>query len=319
MSTRTEGRPRASANGRVSPEALLARRPRRSWSPEAWVGLFVIIGVAAGLAALFALTDAADFRGRDIVLTTVADAGGLRNGDPVRMRGVDIGRVDGFRMVPGAVEIRLELEGDHAVPADSRVVLRSNGLLGGRVVDVIPGAARVAIEDGQRLDGSSAAGLIESADGLGDQATMLLARTQDLLSERNVTAIGESAAGLRGLVAELSRLAGEQRVEMSALAGSLRRTASEIEAAATSEELDRAVRRLDGLSASLARSASSLETASASLASVLRRIEAGEGTLGRLSADASLYDNLNRATLDLGALLRDVQQNPRRYVDLSLF
>ena len=39
----------------------------------------------------------------------VPDAGGVRRGDPVQMRGVNIGRVVGFGMVPEGVEIRLEL------------------------------------------------------------------------------------------------------------------------------------------------------------------------------------------------------------------
>ena len=42
------------------------------------------------------------------VLTAVTDAGGLRRGDPVQMRGVNIGRVVGFDMAPNGVEIRLE-------------------------------------------------------------------------------------------------------------------------------------------------------------------------------------------------------------------
>ena len=43
-----------------------------------WVGVFLILGILAGLAALFILTDAALFRGRYVVTTHVANAGGSR-------------------------------------------------------------------------------------------------------------------------------------------------------------------------------------------------------------------------------------------------
>ena len=95
-----------------------------------WVGLFLILGLMAVLAALFVLTDAAIFRGRYIVSTHVADAGGIRRGDPVQMRGVNIGRVQRFQIDKDRVEIRLELEGEYPVPKDSHVELKSSGLAG---------------------------------------------------------------------------------------------------------------------------------------------------------------------------------------------
>jgi phospholipid/cholesterol/gamma-HCH transport system substrate-binding protein len=57
-----------------------------------------------------------------------------------------------------------------------------------------------------------------------------------------------------------------------------------------------------------------------SLSTVLARIEAGEGTLGRLTTDdAALYDNINAATTSLTALLEDLQENPSRYINISIF
>ena len=310
----------ASANGAAA-EELLALRPRRRWAQETWVGLFVIIGVASALTALFTLTDAADFRGRDIVRATVTDAGGLRNGDPVQMRGVIVGRVAGFDMAPGGVEIRLELEDEYAIPADSRVVLRSNGILGGRIVDVLPGTAPVRARDGDRLAGASGSAAFDapSLESLGGRAANVLAGAEALLSTDNVEAVGESTEALRRLIAELALLAAEQRAEVDALTESLRRSAGGVERAVAGPELARTVARADTITMSLERTSRTLDDAAATLATVLGRIERGEGTLGRLSADAALYDNLNAASLELTTLLRDVRANPSRYVDLSLF
>ena len=50
---------------------------------------------------------------------------------------------------------------------------------------------------------------------------------------------------------------------------------------------------------------------------VLTKINTGEGTLGALVNNDSLYDNLNAATTQLDLLLEDLRMNPNRY--LSVF
>ena len=112
---------------------------RRGRDREVMVGLFVIAGFAATLIALFMLTDASMFRGRYVLTTVLKDAAGIRKGDPVLMRGVNIGRVQKFDIDKDKVAIRLEVEGEYKIPRDSRVEVRSQGLLGSMVADVIPG------------------------------------------------------------------------------------------------------------------------------------------------------------------------------------
>ena len=124
--------------------ALPTLEPSRSRDRELWVGVFVIMGALAILTALYTLTDAALFRGRYIIETVVVDAGGIRRGDPVQMRGVNIGRVASFHIVPAGVSVNLEIEGRYPIPVDSRVELRSSGILGGMVANVIDEAEPMA-------------------------------------------------------------------------------------------------------------------------------------------------------------------------------
>src|SRR3712207_9460812 len=108
------------------------------------------------------MTDVGTVRGLYYLTTQVTDAGGMRRGDPVQMRGVNIGRVVGFDMVPGGVNVRLELYDEYQVPAGSRAEVKSNGLLGGMVVDVIPGTAQASMEDGGTLPGQVGADVFAS-------------------------------------------------------------------------------------------------------------------------------------------------------------
>jgi phospholipid/cholesterol/gamma-HCH transport system substrate-binding protein len=48
-------------------------------------------------------------------------------------------------------------------------------------------------------------------------------------------------------------------------------------------------------------------------------INAGHGTLGKLAKNDSLYNNLNKSSENLEKLLRDLNNNPKKYVHFSIF
>jgi phospholipid/cholesterol/gamma-HCH transport system substrate-binding protein len=48
-------------------------------------------------------------------------------------------------------------------------------------------------------------------------------------------------------------------------------------------------------------------------------IQRGEGSLGRLLQDTTLYGNLVQTNLEVQTLLRDIRRNPRRYINLTIF
>lgn len=300
---------------------LFAAVPKPSARREIWVGAFVLFGLVALITALFALTDPNLFRGRYAVTTVVPDAGGVRKGDPVQMLGVRVGRVRDFEIAPRTgVAIQLELDREHTIPADSRVVLVSQGLLGGMIAEIVPGSSQTPLRAGAVLPGvSQGGGILDSAGDLGTQAEDVLGRMQTLLDERTVGAVGNSAVELQTLLTQLSAAVAQQRSELQALSGSLRRSAAGVERATTGPELERSIQQLDQLTARLGETATSLDRASTSLETVLARVERGEGTLGRLTTDASLYENLNAAAVNLNRLTDDIRENPRRYINLRVF
>jgi phospholipid/cholesterol/gamma-HCH transport system substrate-binding protein len=311
--------PRSAEASRLTEDELMTAIPARSANREVKVGAFVLVGVAMFLTALFTLTDVGMFRGRYYVTTHIENAGGMRRGDPVQMRGVNIGRVNSFRMVPDGVSVRMELYNDYRVPADSRVLVRSSGLLGGMVVEVIPGVSAERASEGEELPGSVEAGLMESAAGTGSRADVVLDRLALLLSQQNIGSVGQSTAELQALLTELSGLAAQQRQDLAVITSSLGRSAAGLERVTAGPELARTVVQLDSLTARLDQAAITLHSASGSLDTVLGRMERGEGTLGQLSASDSLYANMNTTVAALNALITDIRTDPRRYFSVSVF
>lgn len=56
-----------------------------------------------------------------------------------------------------------------------------------------------------------------------------------------------------------------------------------------------------------------------SLEAVTAKLQGGEGTAGRLISDKELYDRMNTVVESLDALVKDIKDNPKRYVKFSLF
>jgi len=315
-----------SENAASSPP--LPQPPRsRAVDQTLWVGLFLVVAVIAVLGALFVLTDAAMFRGRYIVTTHVKDAGGIRRGDPVQMRGVNVGRVLRFQIgKDAAVAIELEIEGEYGIPADSQVELKSSGLLGGMVANVMPGTSEQRLRGGDTLAGSSEEGMGAVATRIANQAEATLGRVDALLSKDMIDQVHGSSAELRQLLETLSAAVKEQRTEIGGLTASLKRSAQGLEKTAAGPELDRIVKRLDAVTEKADSVAASLDRSSKSMEGVMGRIDRGEGTLGKLSKDELLYKNLseaattmNQTSANISRLVDDIRKNPRKYLKISVF
>jgi phospholipid/cholesterol/gamma-HCH transport system substrate-binding protein len=298
-----------------------------------WVGVFLILGMICILAALFILTDAAIFRGRYIVTTTVPDAGGIRRGDPVQMLGVNIGRVQRFNIDPHGVAIRLELEGEYDVPADSTVLLKSSGLLGGMIAEIIPGKSGEELKGGATLPGKTDEAMMDSVNRLAGEAEKILTSVQAVLSDDNVESIGNTtrnldagSAQMRKLLADVNVAVNDQRRELRTLSASLQRSAEGFEKVATGPEVERTLKQIDAATARMDTVMASLEKTSSAVETVMGRLDRGEGTLGKLMRDEELYRNMNaamlnmnQATVNINKLSEEVRRNPQKYLKLSVF
>ncbi|HEY2806636.1 MAG TPA: MlaD family protein [Gemmatimonadales bacterium] len=116
-------------------------------------------------------------------------------------------------------------------------------------------------------------------------------------------------------------------------AASLERTLRRADSATSHEQLQRILNHTDSVSSDLQQVAANLKTVSGAAAaqqasigriirntdSILARVEAGEGTLGRLSRDTMLYSEAVQTVGTLRSMLQEMQRNPRKYFSFSVF
>jgi phospholipid/cholesterol/gamma-HCH transport system substrate-binding protein len=117
----------------------------------------------------------------------------------------------------------------------------------------------------------------------------------------------------------MSTLVQDQRDDVAALSSSLVRSAQRIEELTGSDRVESGLARADSTLTELRLAGEGLARATASLETVLARVERGEGTLGRLATEEGLYQNLNTALEAIVSLTTDVQENPGRYIRLRIF
>lgn len=313
-----------SGSRRPSDDEILGAAPRGIGGKEAQVGAFVIIGIISFVIVLFWMTDPATLRGRYMLVTQVDHAGGVRAGDPIQMQGVNVGRVHGFEMVNGdSVDITMEIEKEWLIPQGSYTIMGEAGLFGGRALEIVRGVGPGSYAEGDTLSGEGAAGsgLLASVDRLSARAESVLGSFDEMLNPETVGSIQGAAREFEALLIELSAVTREQRASLASLTESLASAAESFEAMSTAAAPDiaSAVARADSAMAMLVATSESVDAATASLSTILGRMERGEGTLGRLSVDESLYVSMNLAIETMTALLADLQANPKKYINISIF
>lgn len=279
------------------------------------LGLLVLAAAVLFTWGMFFLQGRPVLGGGLQVLVVLEDGAGLKRGDRVQLQGVEVGAVRGVRLeAPGRVLAELVVDGDLQLPADTRAWVVGD-VFGAHVVELVPGTAMVKLEAGDTIRGEAAPELPAMMVELGGKARAVLARADSLLSPAAIRDMHATAAVLPASAQELRAAFAELR----RAAESLRRSSEAAESAGAGPALASALREIEASAKSFSAAAEAMERSLGSLASVLAKVDAGEGTLGRLVNDSTLYGELHGAIREMRALAADIRERPERYVRIEIF
>ena len=92
---------------------------------------------------------------------------GIANGSDVRIGGIKVGSVIGRELEPETYRAVLRMSIDETVqlPTDSTAAVVSDGLLGGKFIDLQPGAEEALLADGGRISYTQSSLLLEELIG----------------------------------------------------------------------------------------------------------------------------------------------------------
>jgi phospholipid/cholesterol/gamma-HCH transport system substrate-binding protein len=279
------------------------------------LGGLTVLAIAVFFWGFYYLLGTPVLKGGMDVVVALENGAGLKRGDRVHLQGVQIGSVKAVRLSGdhGVIAV-LRLNDKLPLPADTRAQV-SGDVFGAHWIDLFPGHALVKLEKGDTIGGMSEPALTDMAGELGTRATGLLTRADSLLSQETVRDLRATASVLPSSALELRAAFAELRMASAAL----RRSAQEVEGAHTGAAVQSAVTRVEESARALTLTANAMERSATSLASVIRKIDEGKGTLGRLINDTTLYSEFHGAARELRTLAADVRARPRRYINLEIF
>lgn len=295
---------------------------------EFQVGALVIVSLLVLFGGVLWITGASIGGDEFTVYARSEDAAQVQTGDVVLLRGVRMGSVSGVRIAGGSVILTLSLNAEQAgdLPADSRAVLQPGGFLGTQQVRIVAGDASASLRSGDTISARPAPELTRVATDLSAEATTVLKRTQALLSRSTVSSVEQSTEDFAATMERVRELVQEEQGSLRRMISHLDTLTARLEDASGGPRVERTVASLDTLTSRLKETSSELEESSASLSSILEKMNRGEGTLGRLVNDDRLYErardamvNLQRASEELAGLTADIRRRPGRYLDVSLF
>ena len=243
----------------------------KNLATETKVGIFVILGIA--ILTFFTLkvgriaVREAGYR----VYTHVESAAGLDKNSPVRIAGVEVGKVESIVLDGTKAKVTLRLPLNVKIPAGSKLFVKSAGLLGEKYIEIAPGPGPGVVQaDAQVPEGGPSVDV-----------------------DRVLTQLSTIGEDIKSVTHSLSQSLGGKEGEKS-----LREiVAGAQDTIANLEDITRSIDRGQGTIGKLVKDETlyrQTQETVANLNQVAKSIEKGEGTLGKLVKDEALYDQTKK-------------------------
>jgi phospholipid/cholesterol/gamma-HCH transport system substrate-binding protein len=285
------------------------------------------------------------------------EVGQLLPGSSVKFRGVPLGRVESIDLEEGGggVIVTMTVDADVALPPEAAVVVSPESLFGDWQAEIVTRSMFPRYDYAEATDAEMLPGyalpemsrLTAVAGEIADNLATISRRVELALTEETAYNVREAIENIQRASAELATLVSSQQAAIEEVAENLERTSeaagqaaltlqrafAEVETAIGSGRLmsivsnvERSAARTDTLVSLLVQTSQQLRTTAVSadstfryVTSIAQGIEQGEGSLGRLLRDTTLYMNLVNTNVEVQTLLRDIRRNPRRYINLTIF
>jgi phospholipid/cholesterol/gamma-HCH transport system substrate-binding protein len=253
---------------------------------------------------------------------------GLAPSAPVTLNGLTIGKVNSISINPdGKLLVELHITTDFPIAKTSIAEIYDSGLVGGRQIAIKPNLFdKNYTVSGDYLQASSKLGL---TDALAQQLEPLQAKIQQLLENADVLFSNvndildtQTRQNLKNSIASLNTTLSEFSVASKSINELLAENKSKLNS--TLKNVDKVSGNFATISDSLAKAnlgqtVKNLEKTLAKVDKIMAELEKGNGTMGKLIKDETMYTNFAKTSKELELLLQDLRLNPTRYVNVSLF
>ncbi len=267
------------------------------------VGITIIVAAITLAVLIFLMSGTTSIFSKNLHLHSYFDnAGGIREGAPVRLQGVDIGNVSaitvdaGHKETPVRIDFKVNAKYQPSILKGSQSVISTEGVIGGAFIDInsvkldntVPNY-QAQVQDGDELrvlDRPDFMDIVRASQSSLQNIDTLVKRLDRILStiENGTGSIGKLIND-PGLYNRLNTTL----QEVQSMVGDISSGKGSIGKLISSDEL---YQKLNG----------SIDK----ISKIVDEINAGQGNVGLLLKDRKLYDNANQAVAHANQLIADI-------------
>ncbi len=262
------------------------------------------------------------------------DVDGLQVSNPVMMNGIEVGKVKEVKLQPekgNKILVTLRLNKDLHIKDQSTIVLADGALLGGKIM-LLNLAGTKELPEGSYLKGASETGLTNL---LKERAIPVLSNADSLLvSFREIskrfektgdhlnTLLQNSNEAVVGINGSMNGLMADNRDNIAQISTNIKLLSNDL--VETEKQLKPLLGKFNSIADSLqalklGRTINEINNSLASVQKIVKSLEEGKGSAGKLLKNDSLYTSLNKTLVNLDKLLLDFRLQPKRYLNISVF
>ncbi|MDE6098562.1 MAG: MlaD family protein [Muribaculaceae bacterium] len=297
---------------------------KKIFRKEVIIGALVLVSMALLFFGIDFLKGVNVFKAANYYYATYDNVAGLAVSAPVTVNGYKVGQVREISYMydnPGHVRVEVSLDKELKVTKGTKAMISSD-ILGTAtiVLDMAPGKDYAAV--GSELQGAVSAGLMDEVSGsLMPSVSAIFPKIDTLLTSLNRVvgdpAILASARRLDAITANLETAT----VQLNALMRTLPPVVGDVKH--ITENMNTVSADMAVLSTTLRQmpldsTMQQVQLVVANLRQLSEELKNPDSTLGRLTGDPALYDNLNATVQSLDSLFVDIKKNPKRYISIKL-
>ncbi len=313
-------------------------------SNELKIGIVVICAIVAFIWGINFLKGTNLFSQKYVLYAVYNKIDNLIPATPLLINGYKIGQVAEIGLINKGnkknIIIKFLLLENVEIPKHSIARAISSDLLGSKAIEIIFSENTEFVKNGDTLVGEAEQGFKESfnkqiaplqakAEKLIGSIDSVLATVNAILNPKTRKNIDESFESVHRAIFSLEKTAykvddimGSEKAKISSILTNLNQITANL--SKSGQKINNIIGNLNNVTDSLAKAQikDAIDNADKSLKELnilLARINQGQGTLGKLAKNDSLYNNLNKSSEDLDKLLKDLRMNPKRYIHFSVF
>ncbi len=303
---------------------------------EAKIGLTIVGALIIGIIGFRYMRGIPIFKSTFNLISVFPQTDGLTAGKQVYINGVDIGSVKSMRLMSSdSVRVVISLDDELKIPSDSKAYIRSTDLLGSKAVVLDRGSSARMLHNGDRITGVYDQGMFSEIQKkgltIGDKVAEVSNNVNDLIVSLNQVFNNNLKKNLEGTLGnlkessdQLNTILKKKNDDIQSSITHFKNILGNVDTLSTKnrDKLDSLLTNLQQSSNDISQMSEKLNKVSDQLDQILTKINAGQGTLGKLVNDDHLYNNLDSLTYHLQKTLRHFNERPQdylRHVTIKLF